>query len=925
MTGLDRATVTKVFWPSFPTGSASFNMQETLDLPDSDDRSYRLFSLENQLEVLLIHDDDTEKAGAALDVGAGSLCDPGDSPGIAHAVEHLLSMGTLEYPQENAYDEYLSEYSGFSNAVTSTSSTNFYFELTYPRLVSHSIRGKDCPREAMQHSVSPLRGALDRFGQMFISPIFWEDSVKREIQAIDSEFKESMQDDAQRLYQLHKSLANPQHPYSRFAFGSWKTLYEDTMARGIAPRDACLEYLSRNYTPDKMKLVVLGRESLDTLEAWTRQIFSAIPERSTARSRWQTPIYTSTQLVTQTFVRPVHELRLLQFQFVYPDEEDLFESHPSWYLIHLLSHKGPGSLFALLRSRGWADEVKARTHTVCPGSSLFYIDVEMTKVGASRYQAIVVLAFQYISMLQQASPQESVVRELIHMSQIKFRLQGKSTLRHTVSTLARTLQNPYRGSKLFSGPVTIQSFSPGLIEEATAFLRPDNVRLIVVDPNDTVGWDRREPWYRTEYKHEPIPAGFLGVIQKAYDDRKRPLELHLPKKNNHLPNLADFQCLSIEPSTKRPILIAHTDLVRTWLQVSGEFDMPRPRVHLYFRTVLVGIDVRSELITSLFVQLVQDALIVPLHDAVAAGQDYEMCSHSGGIDIGVSSCGVKLQQLLKAILVHLKAFAVDCKRFHIVHDRMINSIRNEDHEQPWKQIVRYSNYFRSDKSFAFEDRVQTLKSITLDEVRTFFPHLFEQCQVELFAHGNFSRKQVLDLTDLVERVMRPTKIARDYPHPPKSVVLPSGSDIVYEQTLTDPENVNNCIEYSLHVGNCYDRSLRAKLYLLAQLIEEPCFHQLRTTEQLGYIVRSSHVFLHAWAGLSILLQSEYSCGHLESRISAFLRTFEATLLEMSAEKFKSHRDALTEDLRASYVNFSEADARLWKHIYNNSYNFSQGW
>jgi insulysin len=41
-----------------------------------DDRSYKLIRLPNQLEALLIHDPETDKAGASLDVAIGSFADP---------------------------------------------------------------------------------------------------------------------------------------------------------------------------------------------------------------------------------------------------------------------------------------------------------------------------------------------------------------------------------------------------------------------------------------------------------------------------------------------------------------------------------------------------------------------------------------------------------------------------------------------------------------------------------------------------------------------------------------------------------------------------------------------------------------------------------------------------------------------------------
>ena len=104
---------------------------DRLEAPVLDDRSYRVIRLPNKLEALLVHDPDTDKAGAAVNVNVGSFSDADDMPGMAHAVEHLLFMGTKkvypmayastvadchQYPKEHDYNEYLSDHSGYSNA-----------------------------------------------------------------------------------------------------------------------------------------------------------------------------------------------------------------------------------------------------------------------------------------------------------------------------------------------------------------------------------------------------------------------------------------------------------------------------------------------------------------------------------------------------------------------------------------------------------------------------------------------------------------------------------------------------------------------------------------------------------------------------------------------------------------------------------------
>ena len=70
------------------------HVADKLEAPALDDRAYRVIRLPNKLEALLVHDPETDKASAALNVNVGSFSDPEHLQGLAHALEHMLFMGT---------------------------------------------------------------------------------------------------------------------------------------------------------------------------------------------------------------------------------------------------------------------------------------------------------------------------------------------------------------------------------------------------------------------------------------------------------------------------------------------------------------------------------------------------------------------------------------------------------------------------------------------------------------------------------------------------------------------------------------------------------------------------------------------------------------------------------------------------------------
>lgn len=137
-------------------------------------------------------------------------------------------------------------------------STNYYFQ------VGHEF----------------LEPALDRFSQFFIAPLFLADCTDRELNAVDSEHKKNLQSDTWRLFQLDKSLSSPSYPYNTFGTGNLVSLKEEPTAKGLDVRQAFMNFHETYYSANLMKLVVLGRESLDQLEQWVVDKFSSVKNKS---------------------------------------------------------------------------------------------------------------------------------------------------------------------------------------------------------------------------------------------------------------------------------------------------------------------------------------------------------------------------------------------------------------------------------------------------------------------------------------------------------------------------------------------------------------------------------------------------------------------------------------------------------------------
>jgi insulysin len=111
------------------------------------------------MKVLLVRDDQTTKSAATLYVRSGSLNDPPEVNGIAHFCEHMLFMGSKNFPGISEYTDFLAKNGGSRNAATGEDFTFYFFDVKNEK----------------------LNDVLERFSDFFKHPLFSRDATDKEI------------------------------------------------------------------------------------------------------------------------------------------------------------------------------------------------------------------------------------------------------------------------------------------------------------------------------------------------------------------------------------------------------------------------------------------------------------------------------------------------------------------------------------------------------------------------------------------------------------------------------------------------------------------------------------------------------------------------------------------------------------------------
>ncbi|CAL1547485.1 unnamed protein product [Lymnaea stagnalis] len=863
----------------------------------ADNRQYRGLELKNGMKILLISDPETDKSSAAMDIHIGHLKDPSDLPGLAHFCEHMLFLGTEKYPEENEYNKFLSEHGGMSNAFTSLEHTNYYFDI----------------------SPDHLTEALDRFSQFFRNPLFTPSATGREVNAVDSENSRNLQSDPWRLFQLDKSLARPDHDFSKFGTGNKETLETIPKSKGVNVRDELLKFHTEYYSSNVMGLCILGKESLDELQDMVVPLFENVVNKNVKIPKWDEPPYTEKELKTLVYAVPVKDIREMSVVWPTPDVTEFYKANPGHYLGHLLGHEGSGSLLSELKARG--------QFTCSRVSRLAVHNAGLTCVLYSRINVllstehiddIVILMYQYINMLKKEQLQEWIFKECQELAAMGFNFKDKESPKICTSNLSSRLHEfPFQD--VLSAYSLFDDFRPDLINLILKKLVPENMRITVVSKKFESCADQTEKWYGTQYKVNKFSAEQM----KKWTNCGFQDNLRLPKKNEFIPTNFCLVAADSEPAGM-PEIVKNTDFCRLWYKQDSTFLKPKACVNVDFISPVAYTDPLHTNFNALFTQLFDDALTEYTYMAEIAGLKYSLDSSIYGLTLTVKGYSDKLPILLEKILEKMATFKVDPNRLAIFKDIHGRNLRNFQAEQPHQHAIYYTNMLTSETLWNKEELLQALDDVTATNLQHFISQLLGKLFIEGLVFGNVTKAQSIQMTDMIERILIEncnTKPLLPSQHRKlREVQLPDGCYFLHKQKNVVHESSSIEVYYQCGQQNTESNIL---LELFCQVISEPCFNILRTKEQLGYIVFSGVRRSKGVQGLRVIIQSSKPPQFVEGRIEAFIQKVEEILESMSNDEFNKHVTALSSKRLEKPKKLVQQNNKYWTEIISSFYNFDR--
>jgi hypothetical protein len=124
---------------------------------------------------------------------------------------------------------------------------------------------------------------------------------------------------------------------------------------------------------------------------------------------------------------------------------------------------------------------------------------------------------------------------------------------------------------------------------------------------------------------------------------------------------------------------------------------------------------------------------------------------------------------------------------------------------------------------------------------------------------------------------------------------------------------------------CFQQTLEnnALLDLFCYLVDEPCFDQLRTKEQLGYIVSSSVRRSRGVQGFRVIIQSSHELDYVNQRIELFIDTIRDYIATMPDELFRKQREGYVVKKMEIPKKMHSQTNKFWNEITNHQFCFDR--
>jgi len=783
----------------------------------------------------------------------------------------------------------LSQHDGSNNAYTEQEKTVFFNEISH----------------------AGFNEGMDRFAQFFIEPLFQKEMVGRELDAVNSEHMKNVPNQGRRLWELMRSTAKNTSVLSHFYTGTTESLGHGDNKTVAALR----KYHSKNYCAPRMNLVMVSNRTLDDQIAVAHKHFDAVPRGEcspTPRDFGGDKSFADA--ATRGNLIEFHTDSAPQLQFMWPMQPTLknYKAQPSSMLSYVLGYAGPKSLKSELKARDLASDLGLQVDQSSAGTVVF-LTLDLTPSGLKDVKGTTEVVFDYLQRVRTSAKEDlkTVYPSMQKMMAVTFDyMEQPDSVMDAVSGLAADSMS-YDAADVLTGGTNIDQMDAVLVEDLTMQLSPDNVNLAMATKDfDEKRANRFNKYYKVHYAQNPIPESIRGSWGKAIaGDNLKP-----PPALKYVPtNLAVLDASAGEI----PKHAASKSGEEVWWLGRGLFPLPKAqlRVKLSVPTELFA-TAEYAVLRKLHVEMANRFLEEPMEDYGNCGLNWQLKEVGSGYAMELDGYNEHISALVAQVT---EGFANpdqhDAKRFEQVKQRIMDDLEDATSKMPYAHAAEALSAISTNSVFGRDELLKSLKATGSTRFAAYLDELKASgVRVQMLATGNLEEATAQDLGETLTKKLAFKKILKKAEAARTKALVADGENIEVRMKNPIPGD-NNSATINMYQYGIPDVSQRVKLLMLGQMIANPVYDELRTKEQLGYVVFGGVMQHVGVLELRVIVQgAKQGPDYVDGRIESVLDSFDQKLKNQTAAEFSRWKASLRSSINREDQNMAQEADRIWAHV-----------
>ncbi|TQV89203.1 insulinase family protein [Aliikangiella coralliicola] len=826
---------------------------------DADPADYQLITLENGIKVLLVSDSRAKLATASLSVAAGYFHDPNNMAGVAHLLEHMISKGSARYPGVSTYRDFIGKVGGGANASTSREVTNYYFYV---------------PELAFEQ-------ALDRFSAQFESPVLSKETMYKERQVVDAEFRLKYQDSYRRNREVIRLTVSKKHPFRKFSTGNIQSL-QDT--KNATLHQTLKDFYHQYYGSENMVLALHSAKTVEEMSQLAKRYFSQIKNKGKL-TKVNTIIPTTKKHQNVLIkIQPNANQQRLTMNFIVPSSAAPKKSSVAGFFTWLFDSNQPGSLQYYLRSKALIWSLKSSTEPVDEHYDFFNIEFRLTQAGLQSTDKILTATYSYLTTIQSKGLKLRQFSIFKQMKDKQFHTTEEVLSGEKIRNLSRRLlrANP---PQFFTSQDHISSFDKMSSMNFIDALSPENLRVIIHAKQFEPG--KIENYYGTRYEIKPLKWQFKEALDYQF---------RLPDKSPYLTELVED---SGEEYFRKAKLIQSSKFVRRYfpsMRPGSQFSA----ITLFVDSALANRTDKNRVLNHLWVTRLDEQLRELQQLAEWALIDLYVNTTPSGFHVTMTSPDELSEQILESVLQEILFPSLS-------PNKMLSTFQHQKLQYKTQKNMRVKDILQQQqneilrvvprKQFAYH----FLDQVSQENYRKFLKRYLSKARVTSVFYGNISAGKFKKMNIQIRKKLV-NKIRTPWYRKPTSPQWPESSLTSEVET----EHQDSAVSIALTSKN-HNVDSEAKIRLLSSLIKAPFFRQFRTENPLGYSVSVNHKTVLNESYLHFFIQSPDTDIHqLFGEISRFKKNYLNQLKQLKTDEFETIKQLVSTRYSARALNEAQA-------------------